>query len=147
MTNTRDMTIGSFDSLPVAGPLVAQVRFSSSNFSEGFLELRAALRLKPHLDGLTDRRRVRSWKATPECLSILREGLPGVTPGDCSASGLPKQAPTMRRGVADAYEEYTVSQSYDNSCHKLIFGAACRPCTTAGAPIPRQRQAVHSGTT
>src|SRR5438270_7572724 len=101
MTNTCDMTIGSLSRLRVAGPLVSQVKFSSSYFSEGFLDLRAALRLKPHLDGLTDRRRVRSWKATPECLYILREGLPGVTPGDCSASGLPKQAPALGRGVAD----------------------------------------------
>src|SRR5437588_12752665 len=101
MTNTCDMTIGSLSRLPVAGPLVSQVKFSSSYFSEGFLDLRAALRLKPHLDGLTDRRRVRSWKSTPECLYILREGLPGVMPGDCSASGLPKQAPALGRGVAD----------------------------------------------
>ena len=94
------MTGGSFGCMPVTGPLVAQVKCSSSNFSEGFLELRAALRLKPPLDDLTDRRRVRSWKATPECLYILREGQLGVTPGDCSASGLPKQAPSLGRGVA-----------------------------------------------
>ena len=37
-------------------------------------------------------------------------------PGDCSASGLPKQAPALGRGVADYYRNY----AYIEIMHALL---------------------------